>query len=695
MDHESPWTSCFLTRMIILHLEKTGKDTDVDYSGILESVAPSAAIEDPKTFLKDHNNWIPHHVLKKLVRAAERATGRKDVAYLAARDYFEPGRAPSLLEVIVKLLNDIEQILLYSNLWAGGYGNYLKLQCLTPSATPSPDANEVVLLSRFAPSVVPSISGTQMVRGNYEGFTGMFDYVEDAACVEQLSQIKIETVVGEFEGYRVEEDGDRLSIVESASDKAVATARKIYLKTETLPFSPDCPVSPEDPEEMVVRSEGGAVSVLTARAGTSPHDRKEENAAYEIVRGGTLKNGPLEYTLGKGRIFNAPYSRYLYKWKAMEVPKAHPEVARTRREIVPLLFNHLRGVREARRMQLVSAMEKRALARENENLKTGIQRESDFFGIVGKSEVMQELFERTRMVAQVDSTVLITGETGTGKELLARAVHLAGPRRDMKFLAINCTALPESILEAELFGYEKGAFTGALSRKQGIFEAADGGTLFMDEVGDISPAMQARLLRVLEEREIQRVGGREPVPVDVRVVSATNKDLKELVSTEKFRSDLYYRLHVITLDLPPLRERTEDLLLLVDHYLEIFSRNFKKEKPAITADALAVLRNCPWPGNIRELKNVIEHAVVMDRDGRINPEDITLLECGAPLRTETAEALKPFHDAVESHKRHVIEQTLKKTGGNQTRAAELLGLQRTYLSRLIRQLGITPKDRTP
>ena len=302
---------------------------------------------------------------------------------------------------------------------------------------------------------------------------------------------------------------------------------------------------------------------------------------------------------------------------------------------------------------------------------------------------MQRLFEQVKLVARAESTVLIVGETGTGKELLARAIHHLSPRQSERFFAINCAVLTESLLEAELFGYEKGAFTGAQSMKKGIFETAHGGTLLLDEVGEISPAMQVKLLRVLEEEEIQRVGGRETIPIDVRIISATNRDLKELVDSGGFRNDLYYRLHVISLQIPPLRERREDTLLLVDHFLGLFSKKCKKEKPTLTREAVVLLENHTWPGNIRELKNVIECAVVLDSDNQITRDDIIIHEIGTSVPPAEGGRIIPYHETVEGHKRRVIEEALIRTNGNRTQAAELLGLQRTYLSRLIRQLGIS------
>jgi len=365
-----------------------------------------------------------------------------------------------------------------------------------------------------------------------------------------------------------------------------------------------------------------------------------------------------------------------------------PFIARAKADIVPLLFYYIRGLRETQTRVLNSTIENEELARTNAKLRSTISQESDFLGMTGKGPAMQRLFEQVKLVARADSTVLVVGETGTGKELLARAIHHLSPRQRERFFAINCAVLTESLLEAELFGYERGAFTGAQAMKKGIFETAHGGTLLLDEIGEISLAMQVKLLRVLEEGEIRRVGGRVTIPIDVRIISATNRDLKELVDNGDFRSDLYYRLHVISLQIPPLRERREDILLLVDHFLGLFSKKCKKDKPTLTREAVVLLENHTWPGNIRELKNVIESAVVLDSDNRITRDDIIIHETGKTVPPDEGGKIIPFHETVEGHKRRVIEAALERTNGNRTQAADLLGLQRTYLSRLIRQLNI-------
>ncbi len=686
MEYEIPWASCFTTRTLILYLERIEKDKAIDYDKILRGVGFLDRIEDPEVFLKNYNNWVPVYILRNLIRASEKVTGIKEVSYLAAIDYFRPRQSLSLLEVIVKLLNNVEKTMLYSGLWAGGFTNYLKSQCFKPSVS---EGSELILLSRFGLNTEPWIGSIQLYRGIVEGHTKLFDDVENVSCFEEISQVKIETIISEFGNYYIEKKGDQLSILESTSKKELVTARRVHLRSEGCSFIYDYHTHLED---LVVYPKHGKVTILSTQKETNPDHYEKQNAVYEIVHEGTLHRGTLKYTFQRGQLFNAPYSRYRYTWKSKPIKKELPEMAKMKTEFVPLFFNHLRELRETQRWQLLSTVENEALTLANENLKTNIQKEFDFFGMIGKGPRMQEMFEQVQTVARVDSTVLITGETGTGKDLLARAIHQASRRYNRNFLAINCAALPESLLEAELFGYEKGAFTGAFSQKKGILETVNGGTLFLDEVGEIPSSMQVKLLRVLEEQEIQRVGGRETIHIDVRIISATNEDLKDLVASGRFRSDLYYRLYVITFKIPPLRERLEDLVLLVDHYLDLFSQKCKKQKPIITREALTFLTNYQWPGNIRELKNVIERAVVLDRDKQITREDIILPEEIQSVPNSEIGGPQLFHESIEGYKRNVIEDALMKSNWNQSKAAKLLGLQRTYLSRLIRQLNISVKD---
>jgi len=295
--------------------------------------------------------------------------------------------------------------------------------------------------------------------------------------------------------------------------------------------------------------------------------------------------------------------------------------------------------------------------------------------------------------AAYKSTVLFTGESGTGKEVLARAVHAQSPRRADSFVAVNCGAIPESLLESELFGHAKGAFTGADRARRGLFVEASGGTLFLDEIGDLSPAFQTRLLRVLQERSFERVGANETTAVDVRVVAATHRDLERKVADGTFREDLFYRLNVVAIAVPPLRDRRADIAPLAEHFAEELSLAAGRGRVPISDTVHARLRAHRWPGNIRELRNVIERALVLC-DGEITEADLPPELVDGPVGGPgDGEAVAPasaggFHAQVEGFRRRLIVEALQQSGGNRTEAAAALGLQRTYLSRLIRQLGI-------
>ena len=302
---------------------------------------------------------------------------------------------------------------------------------------------------------------------------------------------------------------------------------------------------------------------------------------------------------------------------------------------------------------------------------------------VSAAPAMQAVLATARKAAPTDSTVLLSGESGTGKEVLAQTLHAASPRGDGPFVAVNCAALAESLLEAELFGHEKGAFTGADARREGKLEAAHGGTLFLDEIGDTSAAFQTRLLRVLQERVFERVGGVRPVSVDLRVIAATNRDLPALVENGSFRADLYYRLNVIAITIPPLRERPEDVRVLAGHFAETLGADLGRPGFAIAPAALRQLEHYSWPGNVRELRNVVERALVLCEGDAIDVVDLP----PEVLASEGAADDPPpgFHARVEAFRREILAESLQAHGGNQTRAAEALGLQRTYLARLIRK----------
>ena len=318
------------------------------------------------------------------------------------------------------------------------------------------------------------------------------------------------------------------------------------------------------------------------------------------------------------------------------------------------------------------ALERQALVEENRELKARLADLEEERSVVGQAALMREAVDRVRQVAPSDATVLITGESGTGKELFARMIGRLSQRADKPFVAINCAALPESILESELFGYEKGAFTGATQRKIGRFEAADGGTLFLDEIGELSPQVQVKLLRVLQEGAFERLGSNTPTRVDVRVVAATHKDLEAELREGTFREDLYYRLNVIDIKIPPLRHRIEDVPLLSEHFLRRYNEKNRRQIAGFTAEALQAMEAYHWPGNVRELENVVERAVVLDRDEKIDVDDLPaqLVERQAESRHITI----PLGTSLEEIEKRVLHETLKMTQGDKKLAAKLLGI---------------------
>ncbi|GAB4141023.1 MAG: hypothetical protein Tsb009_10630 [Planctomycetaceae bacterium] len=347
--------------------------------------------------------------------------------------------------------------------------------------------------------------------------------------------------------------------------------------------------------------------------------------------------------------------------------------------------------------EFISANEKITLLEEQARQRDSFER------LVGASAPMQEVFRRLRLASQSDVTVFISGESGTGKELAASAIHSLSNRREKPFIAVNCSAIPETLLESELFGHLKGAFTGAVRDKVGLFQAAEGGTLFLDEIGDLSPLLQLKLLRVLQEREIHRVGDERSIPVDVRLVTATNRDLMELINQGKFREDFYYRIHVFEIHLPPLRDRREDIPLLIERFIEEFSQLHKRAVSGIARDALQRMMDYSWPGNVRELRNAIEHAFVT-----VSGDTITLFDLPSEIRNpgihpEVGKTQSP-HAALSSSRsdstlktltpeqikeRTKIAQALEQTNGNKTAAAKLLGISRVTMWKKVKKYGLS------
>jgi two-component system, NtrC family, response regulator AtoC len=340
------------------------------------------------------------------------------------------------------------------------------------------------------------------------------------------------------------------------------------------------------------------------------------------------------------------------------------------------------------RKRVMNLIEKEQLREEVSNLREMLDKRYGFESIVGRSAPMERLFEQMKMVAPTRSSVLIIGESGTGKELVANAIHRASPRRNERFLAINCGAIPSDILESELFGHERGAFTGAVSRKIGKFELAHKGTLFLDEISELYPELQVKLLRVLEERQVMRVGGSELIDVDFRLLAATNRDLEKEVADGRFREDLYYRLKVVTLRIPPLRERPSDIPPLAEHFLAGFCQEHGKPLKRLSPEALEILASFPWPGNVRQLRNVMESVVVFHLGEEVGAADLpaevrdaqSLSASGSPVQ-----AVVGTPRTMEEIERQAILETLDRTGGHRAKAADLLGIGLRTLQRKLKE----------
>jgi two-component system response regulator FlrC len=333
------------------------------------------------------------------------------------------------------------------------------------------------------------------------------------------------------------------------------------------------------------------------------------------------------------------------------------------------------------RLAVRRVLEERRLADEATTLRQATEAVFPFGEIVAGDPKMQAALELARSVAPTDSTVLVTGETGTGKELVARLIHHWSPRADQAFVAVNCAALAETLLESELFGHEKGAFTGAIAQRRGRFELAHGGTRFLDEVGEMSPALQAKLLRVLQERTLERVGGTKTVTADVRVIGATNRDLQQMVATRTFRNDLFYRLSVFPIHLPPLRERPSDIIPLAEHILGQVTRRLGKRIVGFSPDAAVTLTQYRWPGNIRELQNVVERAAILCQADHIEPAHLNLSAPSLPAAGDAPKTLKDLE-------REAILKALAASGGNRRKTAEQLGIGLRTLYTRLKELGI-------
>jgi two-component system, NtrC family, response regulator GlrR len=333
-----------------------------------------------------------------------------------------------------------------------------------------------------------------------------------------------------------------------------------------------------------------------------------------------------------------------------------------------------------------NCLEKNTLCREIERLRTLVKDRFGFENIIGRSEKMQTVLEQVFQAAQSDSTVYIEGESGTGKELIAKALHMAGPRKNQRFVAINCAAIPETLLESELFGYEKGAFTGAIRSKKGLFAQAQGGTFFLDEISEMPLTMQAKLLRVIQEKEVTPIGGTHPLKVDVRLIASSNKNIEEAVRRGEFREDIFYRIHVIVIHLPPLRERKEDIPLLADFFLKKFTASSSKKIQAFSPAAIQKMIQYDWPGNVRELENTIEAAVAMATQ-EVIAENLILQTRDIDVTT-----FFPFKKAKDEFEKSYLLQLIKTAGGNMSKAADISGKYRADLYELFKKHDLKPSD---
>ncbi len=352
--------------------------------------------------------------------------------------------------------------------------------------------------------------------------------------------------------------------------------------------------------------------------------------------------------------------------------------------------------RDAVLISLERAFEHRNLEQENRRLRKAVDRTSSFGEMIGASSGMREIFAMIRKVSDSRSSVLITGESGTGKELVARTLHYSGARSKQPFVPVNCTAIPDGLMESELFGHVRGAFTGAISSKRGLFEEANGGTIFLDEIGDMSPNLQVKLLRVLQERTFEPVGSSKTIKVDVRVIAATNQHLEQLIEQKQFREDLYYRLNVLPIEAPPLRDRTDDIPLLVHHFIDIGNQQRNSQIDGISEEAVKLLMNYRWPGNVRELENMIERVMILRSQGEILAEDLPAQF--RQSRERSPQALRvpangiSFKEVIGEFETDLILQALDQTHWNKNRAAQLLGLNRTTLLEKIKKKGLEPQS---
>ena len=722
-----PWITCLQSGILIRHLDARypTQASKVNFQQVMGAAESFQEIQDARAFLTDSSNWIPHSVFRELIKSCELATGQKDFTYEAALAYYETVKthSPTIIETIAILLNDVESVFRSVGDWASAYTNYLQLQ----SFVCQEEAQTVHVLSRYLPPVDPGHGNMHLVQGNIEGIAKLDPSVETAACEEAYSQMRLETLVNEFgDAYAITSNDDRISVTRRSTGDVVLAGRTITLVPELITVKEDRAPAPQPRDERLIARTDPQNRLAVWKVGNARRAPKDPSSspnslctAIRIERGGTLSAGPLSATIRTGTIYNAPYTHYRLRWthrppqadNAAAAAIGHSQLLTDRRAFAHRLFGHLKNLQATQRHTLTMFLRNVELAQENAQLKQELSAQQETGGIIGKSVPLQDLLSLVRTIAPSDTTVLVTGETGTGKELVARLIHQLSRRKDRRFVAVNCGALPETLLESELFGHEKGSFTGAVAQKKGKFELADGGTLFLDEIGDISPAVQVKLLRVLQEREFQRVGGTSDLKANVRLIAATNRDLLAMMEQNQFRQDLFYRLNVIQLYVPTLRERPEDMAELAQHFVQRFAEKTGRSIAGLTPNALQLCLAYKWPGNIRELENVIERAVTLTSEGKkwitpdLLPANLRVASEAAPSldvaellnRVEWSALLKTLeHSGSLTGLLNHVEWTMTRRaiaeyGGNKSRAAKVLG--RTY--RWLRKLESEMTDRKP
>jgi two-component system response regulator PilR (NtrC family) len=725
-----PWITCLQSGILIRHLETCYPEqaSKVDLKRVMGVAESFQEIQDVRAFLIDPSNWIPNSVFRELIKTCELASGEKYFTYLAALAYYEAVKTqtPTLIETIAILLNDVESVFRSVGNWASAYTNYLQLQ----SFVCQDETQTLHILSRYLPPVDPGLGNMSLVQGNLEGIAKLDPSVETVACEEVYSQLRLETLVHEFgDAYDMTTKNDRITVARRSTGDVVITGRTIHLVQTLIPIKTDGIPAPHGSDEQLVATLEGQDHLSVWTAGepvqiSKTHVPKQNDhcTALRIEHGGTLSIGSLSTTIKAGSIYNAPYTHYRLRW-TNHPPHANNAAAAGRSQLLTdrrafafQLFIHLKNLQATHRHMLTMFLRNVELIQENIQLKQELSAQQETGGIIGKSAPLLDLLSLIRTIAPSDTTVLVTGETGTGKELAARLIHQLSRRKDRRFVAVNCGALPETLLESELFGHEKGSFTGAVAQKKGKFELAEGGTLFLDEIGDISPSVQVKLLRVLQEREFQRVGGTIDLKANIRLIAATNRDLIAMMEQNQFRKDLFYRLNVIQLYVPALRERPEDIAELVRHFVQRFSEKIGKSIAGLTPDALQHCLSYKWPGNIRELENVMERAVTLAPEGKkwITPD---LLPNSLRSTTESAPSLD-IAELIDRIEWGALRKTLEKSGsltellnhvewtitrravaeygGNKSRAAKVLGRTYRWLRKLESEMtGPQSPERKP